>query len=489
MRESIGGAWLMGLVITFILFFVAFLSITSNYTKAFRIKNEMLDFIEREEGMTTSRSNNLGMGAMPLINNYLFLSGYGGQGKCDEGWYGVTSLSTEILAYEERQPGKNYYYCFRKEAGFDENNPNRSFYEVNVFFRLDIPVIGSLLNLKVAGTSNTVSFPADCETPWGANSCGVAGGSGTPLPPVVHTVKFVNTDDSLITSASVIHGYPVNRPSDPFKSGYDFDDWYSDIALTNEYNFGSAVTENNLKIYAKWKVETDSNIFTVSFNSNGGNVNPANQNIQLGGKVQVVAVPTKAGYDFDGWRKTTSTGVRWNFDTDTVASNMTLVAAWKANETEFKLLSVTPAGGLIKPLSKWKSDAGETVTMIVIESTPGSPTIKLNFSQPVASLSYKATLDTCLDYIGNPQSPYGTLSATDINGSNVTINLTNKNGQKPVGVCYTNAWFEKYDIDVVSTSGVRLKMKLDELFIVILKSKLDVCFGEIQYEIPGQVCE
>ena len=46
MRESIGGAWLFGIVIVFIFLFAAFLTYSISYTKAFNIKNEIINYIE-----------------------------------------------------------------------------------------------------------------------------------------------------------------------------------------------------------------------------------------------------------------------------------------------------------------------------------------------------------------------------------------------------------------------------------------------------------
>ena len=47
MREAIGGTWLFGLVITFIVFFASFLAVSINYSKAFNVKNNVVDLIMR----------------------------------------------------------------------------------------------------------------------------------------------------------------------------------------------------------------------------------------------------------------------------------------------------------------------------------------------------------------------------------------------------------------------------------------------------------
>lgn len=52
MRESIGGAWLVGIVITFVVLFTSYLALSVNYSKAFKVKNEIISLIEENEGLT-----------------------------------------------------------------------------------------------------------------------------------------------------------------------------------------------------------------------------------------------------------------------------------------------------------------------------------------------------------------------------------------------------------------------------------------------------
>ena len=74
MREAIGGTWLFGLVITFIVFFASFLAISINYAKAFNVKNNVVDLISKYEG------NNCN--ARKTISNYLKYTGYLVTGVC-----------------------------------------------------------------------------------------------------------------------------------------------------------------------------------------------------------------------------------------------------------------------------------------------------------------------------------------------------------------------------------------------------------------------
>ena len=161
MRESIGGAWLYGLVLSFTLFFVAFLIITINYTRAFRVKNEVVDFIERNEGVTTGGGIGLS-GTIPLINNYLIQSGYNVRGNCptDDNWFGVTDM-TRAGAIEPVNGNTTYFYCFRRDAVND-----RVFYDIRVFFSFDLPILGTWMNLPVHGRTIEIGRPADCGELW-----------------------------------------------------------------------------------------------------------------------------------------------------------------------------------------------------------------------------------------------------------------------------------------------------------------------------------
>ena len=107
MKESIGNFWLLSIVLIFILIFAAYLTVTLNYSKAFKIKNEVLTIIEKRNGITDDQvvkgvESKMGAGtvlvpnsAQGTINAFLVASGYSTKGSCKglEGkWYGVKKL-------------------------------------------------------------------------------------------------------------------------------------------------------------------------------------------------------------------------------------------------------------------------------------------------------------------------------------------------------------------------------------------------------------
>jgi hypothetical protein len=159
MREAIGGTWLTQLVIVFMFVFVAFLALSMNYSKAFKVKNETLSFVEKNEGITSD--------AIEFINNYLSYSGYGTTGYCDNGSYGIKSLdnSTKELVSDSNSKTK-YYYCISKVKSPTTNFKYRSYYKVKLFFKFNLPVVGDIFTFNVDGQTKDVIYPADghCES-------------------------------------------------------------------------------------------------------------------------------------------------------------------------------------------------------------------------------------------------------------------------------------------------------------------------------------
>lgn len=154
MRQAIGTTWIMQLVIVFMLIFVAFLALTINYTKAFKMKNELITFIEKNEGITERKD-----GTLDLINNYLEYNGYNVQGRCPSGSYGVDDLNDPIL--KEAQDGGRYYYCIQKISSAGPSTINRARYHVTIFFHFSLPIIGDIFTFSVDGETVDITNSID----------------------------------------------------------------------------------------------------------------------------------------------------------------------------------------------------------------------------------------------------------------------------------------------------------------------------------------
>lgn len=176
MKEAISGTWLFQIVIVFILIFVGYLALSLNYSKSFRVKNEVLSIIEREEGMTSGTTTEYG--AIKLISNYLIRSGYSTMGKCpidtdgDALWYGALSIdatsetNSDSLFEQVTDANKEYYYCVKKISGYFPKEPQVSYYKVQFFFKFDLPVLGQIGNFKVTGQTTDIQYPQDDDFNW-----------------------------------------------------------------------------------------------------------------------------------------------------------------------------------------------------------------------------------------------------------------------------------------------------------------------------------
>lgn len=159
MRQTIGGTWIFQLVLIFTLIFASYIALTINYSKSFRVKNEVLSLIEKNQGFTES--------GIKLINNYLSQSGYRTMGSCklqnDVVVFGVTSLDANSASsnVERAQGGKKYYYCFSKYTNYHTYFTTRAYYKVTLFFRFDIPVLGDLSTFDVDGQTSEIDATYD----------------------------------------------------------------------------------------------------------------------------------------------------------------------------------------------------------------------------------------------------------------------------------------------------------------------------------------
>lgn len=111
--------------------------------------------------------------------------------------------------------------------------------------------------------------------------------------------------------------------SDPSKTGYTFNGWYSNSQFTSALVTGIPVgSHENITIYANFGI----NQYTISFNSNGGtSVDDITQNYAT--SISAPANPAKNGYSFDGWYSDSTLKNGYMFTT-IPAENITLYAKW-----------------------------------------------------------------------------------------------------------------------------------------------------------------
>ncbi|MFZ1758133.1 MAG: InlB B-repeat-containing protein [Streptococcus suis] len=130
-------------------------------------------------------------------------------------------------------------------------------------------------------------------------------------------------------SSSRYNFEPTQRPSG-VDSDYEWKGWYTDSNLTEVYTFDK-MPPNKLTLYAKWVAPN----MTVSFYLNGGEgTAPETQTVEKKKTATVVADPTRAHYDFDGWFTAKEGGERYVWSKP-VTENITLYARWKPQPLKY----------------------------------------------------------------------------------------------------------------------------------------------------------
>ena len=154
MREAIGGTWLFQIVIVFVLLFSGFMCLTINRSKAFNVKDRIIQTIQSHNGLDISDECSGDDGALCEIAQYLTDSAYRTTGTCDAGYQGYTREGKIASS-------NNAAFCIAKvisntSSTYANELPSVSYYRVEVFYQLDLPIFHDLFNFKVQGDTKTI---------------------------------------------------------------------------------------------------------------------------------------------------------------------------------------------------------------------------------------------------------------------------------------------------------------------------------------------
>lgn len=166
MRESIGATWIFSICLTFIVLFTAYLAISVNYAKAFRIKSNIVSQIEENEGYTDTLGKD--------IETYLTAQGYSAHGACPDtletqdkdGAKQGSAWQLKSCIANNAPAGSCNVCVYRMETSTkaDDICAKRAYYRVTTFFKFDLPVINYLTTFQVSGESRYIYDFAGSES-------------------------------------------------------------------------------------------------------------------------------------------------------------------------------------------------------------------------------------------------------------------------------------------------------------------------------------
>jgi uncharacterized repeat protein (TIGR02543 family) len=197
------------------------------------------------------------------------------------------------------------------------------------------------------------------------------------VPDGSFTVTFDSNGGSSVATQIINSGGTALFLVIPTRSGYTFDNWYSDPGLTTVYNFSTPVT-SNITLYAKWTAAAVTQ-YTITFNINGGTgTTPATQTINAGAGLTLPAGGgfSRSGYTFGGWN-TQASGTGTNYSPGasyTPTGDITLDARWTVNTAGITLDvgQIIDGAPIINSITISRTGSGYPVTQLVSVENPSS---------------------------------------------------------------------------------------------------------------------
>ena len=138
MKDAIGGTFSLQIILFFLVVINAYLAFSVNYTKAFRIKNNIIAIIEQQEGYTVSSAIGGEESAETRIFNLMKSANY--------------TINKSDLKCNKMGNGYKTIYDDIEKAGFclklHKNADGSGYYTVVTQVNIDIPIVNNILPLS-----------------------------------------------------------------------------------------------------------------------------------------------------------------------------------------------------------------------------------------------------------------------------------------------------------------------------------------------------
>ena len=166
MKESMAGTWIFGIVALFIVLFSSFIAYSISYTKAFKTKNEILNYIEQNEGFTMAKdvdkvpidrltNEQMEKSTATDVKAYQLIQSMG---------YNTATVS--CTQYGEEQYGG---YCVARICYKDtvsKKSNAKVVYKVTTFIKINIPVVNINLKLPISGETKSLYYENDVSSTY-----------------------------------------------------------------------------------------------------------------------------------------------------------------------------------------------------------------------------------------------------------------------------------------------------------------------------------
>ncbi|MDO9629406.1 MAG: InlB B-repeat-containing protein, partial [Acholeplasmataceae bacterium] len=160
-------------------------------------------------------------------------------------------------------------------------------------------------------------------------------------------ITFIENGGTEVEDMTISASSPSINLPEPTRTGYTFDGWYLDEALTQPFTIAALLTNTALTLYAKWT--SSAVMYTITFEPNGGSAVTAITQEALT-TVVAPANPTRSGYSFLGWYSDAALATAYTFST-MPAANITLYAKWEAVVNLKTITFESNGGSAVDPIT------------------------------------------------------------------------------------------------------------------------------------------
>ena len=165
MKEAIGGISIFQIVIVFILLFTAIMALTINHSKAFAVKDEVINILENTNA-TSVKNHKLDSKTISKIVEALENGGYRTIGSCPDDYVGYNRKGDEVSSnasfcikanlVSETYKNDLKNKCKNNKCVITDDNLPMVYYDVRLFYQLDIPIIRNIFNFTVNGSTKVL---------------------------------------------------------------------------------------------------------------------------------------------------------------------------------------------------------------------------------------------------------------------------------------------------------------------------------------------
>ena len=143
MRDAFGGAFSIKLALFFLMLYVAFMCVAINYARAFRVKNQIINMIEQNEGYDNELDGK--------IVEYLQGTGYS--------VITTNKISPELETLAAKKCTSNDGKLKAPGYCIAEKSTDPRYYLVETYLLFELPIIGIDFPIAVRGETRRIEVP------------------------------------------------------------------------------------------------------------------------------------------------------------------------------------------------------------------------------------------------------------------------------------------------------------------------------------------